>query len=102
MVIDALSSCVEWEDASADQISIIEVSGEGGNRTYKVTRSVDDSVVGQVAFHLVGKTNNFENQPDFLAVQKSATAAFASADLGPQRLADKGDIFFINQWFRNS
>ena len=101
--IKALSGChSEWENVAQDQISIKDVSGFGGNRTYKITRSVDDHVLGEVAFHLVGENSNYNNQPDLLSVQKSMTIACASAELCPSRLTEKEDQFFINHWFKNS
>ena len=78
------------------------MSGHGGNRTFKVTRSVDDSIVGQVALHLIGEMNNFENQPDIQNVQTSATKAFSDAGLCPKRLCQKSDKFFIDEWLKDS
>ena len=45
---------------------------------------------------------NFKNQPMSLDVQKSATIAFSSAKLCPERLTEMEDKFFINQWLKNS
>ena len=67
-----------------------------------MTRTVDEDVVGQVALHLIGKSNNFENQPDLLNVQTSAAIAFSNAGLCPKRIYQNADKFFIDDWLRNS
>ena len=92
----------EWENSTTNQITVKDVSGNGGNRTYRIIRSKDENILAEVAFHLVGEKNRFGNQPDFLSVQKAATVVFASVELGPRRLHEKEDVFFINKWFGNS
>ena len=78
------------------------VSGYGGNQTYHITRIVDKNITAEIAFHLVGEKGNFKNQPMSLDIQKSATIAFSSAKLCPERLTEMEDKFFINQWLKNS
>ena len=98
MVIDELSGIKkEWKDVIADQISLQDVSGHGGNRTFKVTRTVNENVVGQVAIHMIGESNNFRNQPDLLNVQTSASLAFSNAGLCPKRISQNTDKFFIDE-----
>ena len=100
-----MSSChSDWEGAILDEITVKDVSGFGGNRTYKITRvcKSNKDIAGEVAFHVVGKNNNSMNQPGILEAQTSATIAFANAGLCPKRLAQKRDEFFIDQWLPNS
>ena len=92
----------EWNYVTVDQISLQDVSGHGGNRTFKVTRTVDECIIGQVALHLIGELNHFENQPDILNVQTSATLAFATSGLCPKRLLQKSEKFFVDEWLKNS
>ena len=102
-IIEALSNRYnEWENVIEEQLSVKDVSGHGGNRTYRITRTVDKNVIAEVAFHLVGENSNFRSQPNLLRVQTAATITFAAAGLCPNRLTEKGDKFFINEWFPNS
>ena len=63
---------------------------------------MDNHIIGEVAFHLVGEQNNFKNQPDMLSLQKLFTIACTSTGIGPCRLSEWKDIYFINQWLKNS
>ena len=106
-LIKALSgTCTSWANVKPNDISMTDVSGYGGNRTYKVTAKIsdsnDDASEEVVALHLVGEASNFKKQPFMLHVQCLATAAFASINLGPRRITAKSDQFFINEWVANT
>ena len=83
-MIEALSGChPSWEGANLEEITVKDVSGFGGNRTYKITRTCKNNkdILSEVAFHVVGKNNNSMNQPGILEVQTLATIAFGNADI---------------------
>ena len=92
----------EWKDVNEDQIKIKDVSGEGGDSTYHVSRIVDDKVIAEVAFHVVSEAASFENHPLQLQVQKTVTNIFAGAGISPRRLADETDKLFINEWIKSA
>ena len=93
---------LDWKNVTEDELSIKDVSGYGGNSTYCISRKIADNVVAQIAFHVVGEKSSFKNQPDLLNVQKAATDVFALQGLCPNRLTEKEDQFFINQWLKKS
>ena len=103
VVVEELSTkYLDWKNVTEDELSIKDVSGYGGNSTYCISRKIADNVVAQIAFHVVGEKSSFKNQPDLLNVQKSATDIFALQGLCPNRLTEKEDQFFINQWLKKS
>ena len=96
------SDYTEWKGATKDQIAVKDVSGKGGNRTYHVSRVVENDVVAEVAFHVVGQHSKFANHPKQLHIQKLVTELFWNAGISPRRLAQDEDRLFINEWIKDA
>ena len=96
------SNYTEWKGVNEDEITVKDVSGQGGDSTYHVSRVVGDDVIAEVAFHVVGQKAKFENHPKQLHIQKLVTELFGNAGISPRRLAEDEDRLFVNEWIKDA
>lgn len=93
-----LAALPGWCNVDLTAVVVEEKSGEGANMTYKVSAPLLEPPVvpPAVALHMRGE----ETVEDTLCEPRTAAAArvFAKAGLGPARLAEHEDQWFIEPW----